>query len=56
MLSNPKFLTGVIKPKKSNTAYIFYLKDQFPQIKKESPKLDGPEIISILSKSWQELS
>ncbi len=34
MLSNPKFLRGVVLPKKLNTAYIYYLKDQFILIKK----------------------
>ena len=56
MLSNPKFLSGVVKPKKSNTAYIFYVKEQYTLIKAKMPNLDAPEILNILSKSWKELS
>ena len=43
-------------PKRAISAFFFYNKERRETLKKEQPNLDNKQIISTMSKEWNELS
>lgn len=44
------------KPKKAVSAYIFYMMEQQPIVKKDNPTINQTEVMTMLGKGWTELA